>query len=75
MNKTYLFLLIVAITFGIARFFMPTHALSGPGTYEAFAHLFLGGLIGAWLASKDWFYLALVIALTAVELVAFFSLR
>ena len=66
-------LFFLALIFSVLRFFMPTHALSLPGTYEAFAHLFLGGLIGAWAVSKDKFYLFLVIALSVVELVAFFS--
>lgn len=66
-------LLIVALLFGVFRFSMPSHQLSLPGTYEAFAHLFLGGLIGAWLVSKEKFYLLVVLALSAVELVAFFT--
>lgn len=66
-------LLIVALAFGILRFSMPSHQLSLPGTYEAFAHLFLGALIGAWLVSKNKFYLFLILALSAVETVAFFT--
>jgi hypothetical protein len=68
-----LVLLVVAVTFGVFRFTMPSHPLSLPGTYEAFAHLFLGGLIGAWLISKDRFYLLLILALSVVETVAFFT--
>ena len=70
MNKTTI-LLVVSLVFGILRFFMPTHALSLPGTYEAFAHLFLGGLAGAWAVSKDKYYLFLVIMLSIVEIFAF----
>lgn len=68
-------LVLVAVAFGVGRFSIsiPPHPLSLPGTYEAFAHLFIGGLIGAWLASKNRFYLFLFLILTIVELVAFFS--
>lgn len=66
-------LILIAVLFGVARFFMPSHALSAAGTYEAFAHLFLGGLIGAWLVSRNWVYLFLILTLTAVETVAFFT--
>ncbi len=71
MKNTTLALLLVAIGFGVARFYMPTHALSPHGSYEAFAHLFVGGLIGAWLATKDKFYGWLALALSVLELVAF----
>jgi hypothetical protein len=56
----------------IGRFFVPTHGLSPAGSYEAVAHLVVGGLAGAWLVSKRWDYLGLLVGLTAVELVAFF---
>ncbi len=66
-------LIVIAVIFGVARFFMPSHALSAAGSYEAFAHLFLGGLIGAWVVSKERFYLFLILALSLVETVAFFT--
>ncbi len=68
-------LVLVCVVFSVLRFFMPTHSLSLPGTYQAFAHLFIGGLIGAWLVSKEKSYLFMLLALSAVELVAFFTLR
>lgn len=66
-------LVLLSVVFGMLRFLMPNHALSLPGTYEAFAHLFLGGLLGAWLESRKYIYLVLVAILTGVELVAFFT--
>ncbi len=57
------------------RFFIPTHPLSPSGSYEAVAHLFVGGLIGAFLASKQKGYLAIAGLLSLVELVAFFTLK
>jgi hypothetical protein len=68
-------LIFVALVFAVARFFMPTHPLSPHGSYEAFAHLFVGGLIGAWLVSRKPLYGLLAIALTLLELVAFFTLK
>jgi hypothetical protein len=44
---TRLLIVAVALVFAVARFFMPSHALSPAGSYEAFAHLFIGGLLGA----------------------------
>lgn len=64
----------VAAGFGVARFLIPTHALSPVGSYEAFAHLFVGGLLGAWLATRERPYLVIALALTAVEVLAFFTL-
>lgn len=66
-----LVLLVISLGVGIGRFFIPKHGLSLPGTYEAFAHLFVGGLIGVWLATKNKTYLYLVLSLSAVELFAF----
>jgi hypothetical protein len=66
-------LIAIALLFGIARFFIPVHPVSAFGSYEAFAHLFIGGLIGAWLVSRKWVYLSLVLALTAVETFVFFT--
>lgn len=79
MNRIFV-LIVVVIAFSVARFFMPTHPLSPSGSYQAFAHLFVGGLIGIWIHSKDKFgedvwYGLLALALTVVELIAFFSLR
>ena len=55
-----------------ARPFMPTHQLSLPGSYEAAAHLFVGGLIGAWLADRSRRHLLVMAgALTAVEVLVF----
>lgn len=69
--------LLIAVTLGFAvgRFFVPGHAASGAGSYEAAAHIWVGALIGAWIADRNerssrW-CLALAIFLTAVETVAF----
>ena len=70
----------VAGIIAIQRFMIPTHELSPAGSYEAVAHLFVGGLIGAkmvgWLfkvsvAPCGW----LALVMTVTELVAFFTLK
>ena len=73
----------VAVLFAAARPFMPTAAISWPGAYQAFAHLFVGGLLGAWcLAYGFWliyrepaartdarFYLRVALALSILEVI------
>jgi hypothetical protein len=64
--------LAVGVVVAVARPFIPPHGPSWPGTYQALAHVYVGGLFGAWLADRQgcrWcLYLAL--ALTVVEVVA-----
>jgi hypothetical protein len=68
-----LLLAAAALAFAVGRFFMEHRSPSLPGTYQAFAHLFVGGLLGAYFADRqgrrDCLYLAL--ALSGVELLAF----
>ena len=59
---------LAALAVGIIRPFLTGHPLSAEGSYEAFAHLFVGGLIGAWLVTRERLYLGLVIGLSIVEL-------
>lgn len=40
-------------------------------SYQAVAHLFVGGLAGAWLVDHQWWYAALFVALCVVEVVCF----
>ena len=71
----YVVLILLVVLFGVARFFIPTHELSVHGSYEAFAHLFVGGLIGAWLVSKNKVYGLLALGLSGLELTAFLTLK
>ncbi len=72
---TRLILIVVALAFAVGRFFIPTHQISPAGSYEAFSHLFVGGLAGAWLATRNGLCAALAVALSVVELLAFFALK
>jgi hypothetical protein len=60
----------VAAVLGIIRPFLPPHPVSAQGSYEALAHLFVGGVIGAWIVTKARWLLAIAIGLTAVEVVS-----
>lgn len=72
LGMNYIIMVSVAICFGIFRFILPVpKPPSWSGTYEAFAHLFVGGLLGAWLLTYKRFFLWLVLLLTALELFAF----
>ena len=57
-----------ALAVGMVRPFLTSHPLSMEGSYEAFAHLFVGALIGAWLVKRERLYLGLIVALSIVEL-------
>ena len=59
--------IVVAIATGALRPFLPTHPLSAPGSYEAFAHLFVGGVLGAWMVSRARWLLYIAISLSLVE--------
>lgn len=66
-------IVLLAMILGIGRLFI-TPRLNLPtaeGTYEAFAHLFVGGLIGACAAKPSRFYAALIVGLSLIELLAF----
>lgn len=39
---------------GAGRFLVPGHDLSGPGTYEAFAHIWVGVLLVLCFPSRLW---------------------
>ncbi len=67
--------LTVTALFSVGRFFIPSHGLSLTGTYEAFAHLFIGGLIGAWIGTRQTWLVWVIAGLSAVELLAFLFKR
>ena len=59
----------LAVAVAIARPFLPPHPVSIQGSYEAFAHLLVGGVFGAWLASRKSWLLFTGIGITAVEII------
>jgi len=63
--------LVAAILITVLRSTVPGHGLSYAGSYEAVAHLFVGGLLGAWLVNRDHNLLWIVGAMSLIETVAF----
>jgi hypothetical protein len=70
-------LIVVTVILAVGRFFI-TPRLDLPtatGSYEAVAHLFVGGLIGVWLASSNVklgrLCLGLTIAFSLLEVIVF----
>ena len=57
----------IAIVLGVIRPFLSPHPVSLQGSYEAIAHLFVGGVVGAWLVTKARCLLVIGIGLTVVE--------
>lgn len=75
MNAYYI-ILAVSVVFGVARFIVPVEGKIIKGDiYKDMAHLWVGGLIGAAIASQDKAIAGLAIALTMLEVVAFLIRR
>lgn len=43
--------------------------------YQAIAHLFVGGLFGAWVVNRNRVLIQIVIALTIIEIICFLLFR
>ncbi len=65
--------IIGAVLIAGIRPFMPLHSASLQGSYEALAHLVVGGLFGAWLANRARWLLMTALALSAVEVLCAIS--
>ena len=65
---------VISVAVGVGRFLVPGHGVSIAGTYEAFAHIWVGVLIALALR-RDLRALALgaLGAITAIETVKFFT--
>lgn len=57
------------IGFAVTRPFMPLHAASPLGTYEAMAHVLVGGLFGAWFGGRVKWCLYCGIGLSVLEVI------
>lgn len=59
MNKkvfAWVSIIIVSAGFGIGRFYIPGHAATGPGTYEAFAHMWIGAMFVFAMKEAIWVF-------------------
>lgn len=61
-----------AVAVAAGRLTVPGHGLSWPGSYEAFAHIWVGAMLVLAL-QKNKLALVLLIALTVFETVMFFQ--
>jgi hypothetical protein len=78
MSERWQFVLIAVLTVAltVGRLTLVSHVEpSVGGTYTAFAHLIVGGMIGAWLVTRKQLYGLPALFLSAVELLAFFVTR
>ncbi len=68
-------IVILSAFFGLERAFgIHGHRLTWPGTFEAFAHIWIGFLLALWIFRRDYRRVAWIsfAAITAVETVMFF---
>ena len=78
MKIFYSVVTIVSAAFAVSRFFAPHRDLSFWGSWEAFAHLYIGFLIGCcmflWKSGRGrfWLFVALISVPSVVETVCFF---
>jgi hypothetical protein len=70
-----IYLIIISVLFGLGRFFIQGHDVSWPGTYEAFAHIWVGILL-VFCFSKvkeiRWTSIISLTIITVLEAVMFF---
>lgn len=69
------YLIIISVLFGLGRFFIPGHDASWAGTYEAFAHIWVGVLL-VFCFSKvkevRWVSILSLTIITILEAIMFF---
>ncbi len=63
---------VVTLLFGVARCFLPKGNLHLTNGFAAAAHLYVGGLIGGFVPTKNWHLLIAAILLSVVEVAMFF---
>jgi uncharacterized membrane protein AbrB (regulator of aidB expression) len=71
--KSFAALLLLTVLVALGRFLVPGHNATLPGTYEAFAHIWVGVLIGVSITRRDLRSLSigLMVILTIQETVMF----
>ena len=73
-----LLIIVLSLFFGLERVFgIHGHRLSWPGTFEAFAHIWIGFLLALWIFERKYRRVAWVsfAAITVIETVMFFIQR
>jgi hypothetical protein len=62
--------IIISIALAVVRPFLAPHAVSMQGSYEALAHVFVGGVFGAWMVNRERWLLWTGLGITAVEILS-----
>lgn len=70
---TLIVISLVTVGISIARFFLPSNGFQKEDIFKDIAHLYVGGMYGAWMATGERHYRNLALVLTAVETIAFFA--
>lgn len=70
MTLNLLFLLVGSVLVAAGRFTVPGHGLTYAGSYEAFAHIWVGVLL-VLSFQRNWYALAMLVVLTVIEGVKF----
>ena len=60
----------IGILLGVIRPFLSPNPIDLEGSYQALAHLFVGGVIGAWLVTRARWLMWIGIGLSIVEVVS-----
>jgi ABC-type Mn2+/Zn2+ transport system permease subunit len=60
----------IAVVLAVIRPFLAPHPVSMQGSYEALAHVFVGGVFGAWIANRERWLLWTGLGITAVEILS-----
>lgn len=68
-------ILAISVGFGIARFVMPVRGLDFRDTFKDMAHLWVGFCFGYAASDGEWYFWAIPVALTVLEVVAFLVRR
>lgn len=73
-------IIIASVLVAIGRFLIPGHHLSWPGTYEAFAHIYVGAVLVMMLDSRfssneRWFAGVGLLVTTVLEVVMFIRFK
>ena len=66
-------ILLIAFAIGLARFQIASTPVTAAGSYQAFAHLFVGGVFGAAIALRNKYYMAIGVGLSLLELFCFIT--
>jgi hypothetical protein len=66
---------VLSILIAVARFNLADWSPMAINIYKSMVHIYIGGFIGYWWATKDIYFGYSALLLSVLEVIAFFSLR